>query len=467
MKFYKIIILFLFILIFLPSGYGLTITHPQTDTLTTDESGIFFSGNIEKFEKIYINGTPIIPQKKRAFSKSFPLQIGENIFAVQSHDLLGKTKTLKYHILRLNPTVQSNKFVPKEQQYYSIKNNIAVLRSTPIDAGMNRLGYLPENTKVLSDGEQNNFSRIILSEENYGWIKTKDLIQNDIKYAPTSENQVQFYTPKYISLLSENEIKTSTETTFTFNLSENAPYSAIVDNDKLCITIYNLDTNDGYLIKEIPLNKFPRYTVCMQNGVLYSIIKNPPVNNSNYSNKLVKIIIDPGHGGKENGAIGCLGDKEKDINLEVALKLKKILENSHFKVYLTRENDKNVSLEDRINFAKNKDALIFLSIHLNAVPISSNPNLNEGSVVFYFNPQSEELAKCISKSLSQKLKTKNGGAVQASFAVIRPTEYIGVLAELAYMINPQDISIYKSKNFSQHAAIALYQGLVEYIFSEL
>ena len=117
---------------------------------------------------------------------------------------------------------------------------------------------------------------------------------------------------------------------------------------------------------------------------------------------------------------------------------------------MTRESDKFVSLDDRINFAKDNNALIFLSIHMNSVPISSNPNLNRGSVVFYFNPQSKNLAKILSKNLSQTVGTVDGGATQASFAVIRPTEYIGVLAELAYLVNPKDVSIYKNKKLHKY-----------------
>jgi N-acetylmuramoyl-L-alanine amidase len=179
------------------------------------------------------------------------------------------------------------------------------------------------------------------------------------------------------------------------------------------------------------------------------------------------IVIDAGHGGSENGAIGCLGDKEKLLNLDVALKLKKILEAHNFDVYLTRETDCFLSLNDRVKFAQDKDALIFISIHLNSVPISDDPNLNRGSIVFYFNPQSKNLAKSLSKTISQDLKTVDGGSSQASYAVIRPTEYIGALVELAYLVNPQDVAIYKSKKFAKISAMAIYKGLANYIHTEL
>ena len=181
----------------------------------------------------------------------------------------------------------------------------------------------------------------------------------------------------------------------------------------------------------------------------------------------MKIVIDAGHGGRELGAIGCLGHKEKTLNLEVALKLKKILEEHQYNVKLTRETDKYVSINDRIKFAQDNDALIFISIHQNSVPISKNPLLNEGTVVFYFNPQSMELAQTLSKSVSQALLVNNQGATQASFAVIRPTEYIGVLAELIYLVNPNDVSIYKQKKFAHTSALAIYNGLSSYLHIEM
>ena len=92
----------------------------------------------------------------------------------------------------------------------------------------------------------------------------------------------------------------------------------------------------------------------MQNNTLEVVIKKTPISKNNYSNKDVKIVIDAGHGGQEIGAVGCLGHKEKNINLDVANRLKRILESHNFDVYMVRETDKYVSLEDRVKFAKEK-----------------------------------------------------------------------------------------------------------------
>lgn len=456
----KVIFILFSLLFFANSVFALTLTHPEQQHMTVDEDGIFFSGKIKKSERVFINGVQMNRAKFGAFSYSFPLKEGENIFAVQKKEFLGHNETITYTITRVsaNHKPDYNKFIEEDKAYLETTRDNVVLRSTPIDAGMNRLGYLPKGTKVAVDGRFNEFSRIYLAKDKYGWAMTKDLAK--------SENEAEFvYTPK--SLLSVNQVKTDIDTTYTFSLSENVPYSAVVEDNKLVVTIYNLDDNDETYTKEFTLDKFPRYSVCMQNGILYVIFKSNPLTDTNYSNKNVKIVIDAGHGGKELGAVGCLGDKEKNINLDVALRLKKILEEHQFDVKLTRETDKYVSLEDRIKFAKDNDALIFVSIHMNSVPISDNPLLNKGTLVFYFNPQCKQISQIVSKSISKDLHTVDGGATQRSFAVVRPTEYIGILAELAYLVNPDDVAIYKNKKFAQTSAVAIYNGLVDYIHSEL
>ena len=459
-EFIKACLLVILLTVSVQEAQALNIYFPQEQNLTVKEEGIFFSGKISKKETVSINGDTIKPAKNGAFSYCVPLKEGENIFAVQTKDWFNNKETIKYTIKRVSPKHDEyyNKFIESEKAYYFTKRDNVVLRSTPVDAGMNRLGYLPKDTKVVVDGIQNEFSRIYLSKNNYAWAFTKDLVK--------TEGTDEFvYEPK--TLNSTEQIKTANDITYVFELSENTPYSAVVDDNKLVITIYNLDNLSEDYTKEITLGKFPRYSVCMKNGVLYATVKKLPFDEANYSNKKVKIVIDPGHGGKEFGAIGCLGHKEKVLNLDVGLKLKKILEQHGFNVVMTRETDEFVSLNDRVKYAQDYDALIFVSIHLNSVPISDNPNLNEGSITFYFNPQGKNLAQEINKMLSHDLHTVDCGVSQASWAVVRPTEYIGVLTELAYLVNPKDVNIYRQKKFPQTAAEAIYKGLVNYIHSEL
>ncbi len=99
------------------------------------------------------------------------------------------------------------------------------------------------------------------------------------------------------------------------------------------------------------------------------------------------IVIDPGHGGKDPGAVGSQGTREKDIVLDIALRLQKqFAQNSQYKVLLTRETDKYISLADRVQFSNQNNADLFISLHINALP-QKQFNVTE---TFYFGPPKDE-----------------------------------------------------------------------------
>lgn len=457
----KKILLLLFLTLFLsPCVQALVITHPSSQNIVVEEDAIFFTGKIDRIERVYINDVLITPSKARAFSYFTPLKDGENIFAVTRKDLFGNVETIKYSVVKdsSKKVKYANEFIEDSQKYFITTKNDVVLRSTPVDAGMNRLGYLPKDTKIVVDGIQNQFSRVYLTKDLYGWVKTSDIAE-----ILTEEGEF-IYSPN--TIISSGKDKTNEEL-YTVKVTDNTPYALISDGSKVTLSVYNLSRLGEMASKDFPLGKFGRYSLSMKDGVIDLVIKNTPISKTTYSNKNVKVVIDAGHGGSELGAVGCLGHKEKFINLDVANKLKRILEYHNFDVYMTREKDEFVSLQKRVDYAKDKDALIFISIHLNAVPISSNPALNTGTIVFYYNPVAKTLASELANEISKELDTQNNGASQASFAVIRPTEYIGVLVELAYLVNPKDVPVYKSKFFAHKSAVGIYKGLVNYIHKTL
>ncbi|MGA1623691.1 MAG: N-acetylmuramoyl-L-alanine amidase family protein, partial [Synechocystis sp.] len=152
----------------------------------------------------------------------------------------------------------------------------------------------------------------------------------------------------------------------------------------------------------------------------------------------VKILIDPGHGGKESGAVGPTGYPEKEINLLISLKLAEILRSKGAKVHLTRTTDEFVSLGDRVAQMEQVQPAIALSIHYNALPDSGDPNTKQGISAFWYQPQSQGLANALQQSLVQTLNRRDDGVYFNSLAVIRPAIAPAVLLELGYMISPQE-----------------------------
>ena len=125
------------------------------------------------------------------------------------------------------------------------------------------------------------------------------------------------------------------------------------------------------------------------------------------------VVIDPGHGGKDPGAISRKGVKEKDVNLKISRLLKKQLESKGFKVHLTRSTDVFLTLRQRVEIAKERDADLFISVHANA---NRNRKVNGVEVYYlapkYFNSEARAIALAENSSLNIQGKfSKNTRAI--------------------------------------------------------
>ena len=172
----------------------------------------------------------------------------------------------------------------------------------------------------------------------------------------------------------------------------------------------------------------------------------------------LRIVIDPGHGGSEPGAIGASGLKEKDINLDIAKRIKKLLPS----VLLTREDDVDVSLQGRVDFATQVNADVFISIHNNSLPNAQGM----GTETYYFREDSLELAQYIHKALISKLGLPDGGVRRRGFYVIKNSPCPSVLIEGAYISNPEEEKLLASEDFRQKIAEAVVEGLKQYFGRE-
>ena len=130
---------------------------------------------------------------------------------------------------------------------------------------------------------------------------------------------------------------------------------------------------------------------------------------------------------------------------------------------MTRTDDSEVSLSDRVKNSNNEHSQIFISIHNNALPDSMADRKATGSETYYFYPQSRALAKSLLNSITSELSLKNNGAKQQSFAVVRNTNTPAALIELGYIINPEDNAKLMDSDFQDKAAEAIKHGLENYL----
>lgn len=216
------------------------------------------------------------------------------------------------------------------------------------------------------------------------------------------------------------------------------------------------------------------------------------------------IVIDPGHGGKDVGAVGPHGTYEKDVNLQVARGLADLLNaEGRFRVILTRSDDRFLTLQERSSIANKAKADLFISVHCNAGlnaasngfeiyflsekatddeaaavarrenavieleglggkargkveellwALARNEHINESSTV----------AAHIARQADKRLGSLNRGVKQAGFYVLRGTAMPAVLVESAFITNPKEEGLLRSARYQQRIVDAVYAGLLDY-----
>ncbi len=146
------------------------------------------------------------------------------------------------------------------------------------------------------------------------------------------------------------------------------------------------------------------------------------------------IVLDPGHGSEDTGAIGPTGLLEKTINLEVALDLASILKAQGASVYLTRATDVYVSLRARIALANNLHADLFLCMHHNS--IEGAPDIDRPQAFYWSTTDNSELAAKIFLEAFENFTGVQGDLIQEEYYVLRYAEVPAVLIEPFFMSNP-------------------------------
>ncbi|MBI3456968.1 MAG: N-acetylmuramoyl-L-alanine amidase [Candidatus Rokubacteria bacterium] len=214
-----------------------------------------------------------------------------------------------------------------------------------------------------------------------------------------------------------------------------------------------------------------------------------------------KIILDPGHGGKDPGAPTSVGLWEKDITLDVARRLRALLAEASFDVAMTREKDVTVSLRQRAQFANAQRGDLFVSIHFNALPTrdhrgvetyylgpTSDPDIErlagaenresgysladfrrllEGVYVHVRQKESKQFAAFVHRGLTTTLvkgnpAIKDSGVKPAPFLVLVATDMPGILAEVSYLSNDDDARLLREPSYRDKIARALFKGIRAY-----
>lgn len=315
--------------------------------------------------------------------------------------------------------------------------------------------YFEPDSSDGSSGELNLAMRDMVTDFSGNYIKlyTGDWIhKSNVKLLP----QAQVYKPRIN--------KTSYETSEKYDkiiLELSAPLAGILDikDNKLTLKLAqtvnmpSIDIPDNSLISNIEikdnsyiltladtssLNGY--YTLLNGNNLEVFLIRKPKAIDGDKPLTGIKILIDPGHGGNNSGAVGSGGSafSEKDVTWTISSKLYTKLENLGATVYLTRKQDNDPSLASRIDLSRKLKPDLLISVHANSLSEGVDLSKVEGLSVFYYNDLSKAAAKGVFDTTKQMLARPDKGLVQKKFFVTKGTWCPSYLYETGFVPNPND-----------------------------
>lgn len=213
---------------------------------------------------------------------------------------------------------------------------------------------------------------------------------------------------------------------------------------------------------------------CLFGLILYGMISKPLLETMRVSADQElrgrTIVIDPGHGGRDNGA-QVDGVKEDILNLQVSMELKKLVEQAGGTIILTRDDDYDLSseaaknhkkedLEKRVQLMNQEEVDLFISIHMNKFGQAKV----KGAQVFYQvnHPLSKMLAQSIQDTFQKQLSSKKLPRL-GNYYILNETTTTGVLVECGFMSNPEELLMLQDTSYQTKVAYAIYKGIVEYL----
>ena len=175
------------------------------------------------------------------------------------------------------------------------------------------------------------------------------------------------------------------------------------------------------------------------------------------------MVIDPGHGGPDPGAIGIGGIRESDIVLDVSRQVKDLLTEKGVKVRLTRNREIDLDLPPRVSLANRTDADIFVSIHANASR-GKRRDINGLETFYYSGWRGRLLAKKIQKQITKVSPgSPDRGVRQGRYFVIRNTRMPAVLVEIGFLTGKLDARRLEKSIHRKRIAYAIAKGIIEYL----
>ncbi len=343
---------------------------------------------------------------------------------------------------------------------------------TGASTNYSRLTPLPKGTRARVTGKEGAWLRL-----DYGaWIKAEET-----KTIPANSP-----TQSLIRSITSRQVANTTE--IIFPLQVPVPVSVNQADDSFTLTLHNTTAQtDTIRLDDDPLIKRLDWQQTKENEIAYTFqlktdqqwgydlryegtslvlaLRHPPKVSNNKQLPLsgMKILLDPGHGGEEDGAKGSTGYPEKTINLLISKQLEQELSKLGATVLLTRTKDVDLGLKERMEIIQELKPDLAFSIHYNALPDNGDAENTQGISTFWYHPQAHDLAISMHDHLVRSLNRPSYGVFWNNLALSRPQIAPTILLELGFMINPWEFEWITNQKEQEKLVKAIAQGIVNWV----
>ncbi len=354
-------------------------------------------------------------------------------------------------------------------------DSVQIIRTGP------RKGYLsifqPQGVRFRITGFYDNYLRGLLAPNQPAWVPDSAIHllpagtqwpQGEVVLVRTHKLEqgvlVSFDCGAKLPFRVEEDISAGKIILDIYNCISNIDWVRYDFADTMISMINWSQPQEGVMRLSIDLNQPLWGYDCYYEGSRFHLkLKSAP--NLKWGLRDVRIVIDPGHS-PDPGAIGPTGLMEKDANLAIALELAKILRKKRAKVFLTRVDDSPLGIYQRPELAYRHNADIFISVHNNALPDGVNPFHNYGTSTYYYHSHSKKLAEFVQWRMLKEIGYPDFGLYHANFAVNRPSGYLAILVECAFMMLPEHEMALRRRSFQEKIAESIADGICDFVKAE-
>ncbi len=342
--------------------------------------------------------------------------------------------------------------------------------------GGSKLSFLEEGIKLIIDGMHGDQYRVKLTDNLVAWIA-----KDQVDLLPIGTLLPYSLTDSWAAYGGKNYDK------IIINLNEKLPFSTRqeVNPTRIIVDIYGATSNSNWITQHLTTdgiknlnyeqveNNFFRitiepkrkqiwgYKIGYSNSSLEIEIKKQP---EILKFEKLSFLLDAGHGGENNGALGATGLLEKNVTLDIVNRLENMLTGKGAKVYKTREDDTHTLNSERLKkiFSFNSDMLI--SIHANSIGYNADPLKISGTSTYYKYIAFRPLSLKIYERMLELGLEPFGNVGNFNFTLNSPTEILNVLVETAFMSNPNDEIKLMDSDFKDKMCRQIIQGVQDFLY---